>query len=54
MSISAVTASIPVKPPEVSAPKPPEVKPPEDTRTAEPVVLAPLPPGQGTRVNQLA
>lgn len=53
MSISSVTASIPVKPPEVES-KPPEVKPPEDTRTAQPTVRAALPPGQGTRIDQFA
>jgi hypothetical protein len=42
--------------PEASDPKAPDVKP--DTGTADasahqPVVLAPLPPGQGTRIDQL-
>ena len=55
MSISAVSPSIPVKPPESSPPKPPEVKADGDgTRTPQPTVLAALPPGQGTRINQLA
>ena len=58
MSISSIPASAPVKPPEPIEAKPP--KPPEDnaevgaSRTAQPTVLAALPPGQGTRVNQLA
>ena len=55
MDISAVSASIPVKPPEASEPKPPQVKPEGDgTRLPQPTVLAALPPGQGTRINQLA
>jgi hypothetical protein len=60
MSISSIAPSAPLKPPEASEPKPPEVKPPEVkveagvSRTAQPTVLAALPPGQGTRVNQLA
>jgi hypothetical protein len=45
-----------VKMPEASEAKAPEVKP--DAVTADggahqPVVLAPLPPGQGTRIDQL-
>lgn len=54
MSISAVTASAPVKTPEASEPKPPEVKTGDGTRMPEPTVLAALPPGQGTRIDQLA
>jgi len=54
MSIAAVSPSIPVKPPEASAPKPPVVPTEhEGTRTRQ-TMLAALPPGQGTRVNQLA
>jgi hypothetical protein len=56
MSVSAVTASPPVKLPEASEAKAPEVKPEADTADAgapQPVVLAPLPPGQGTRIDQL-
>jgi hypothetical protein len=53
MSISSVTASPPVKMPEASEPKPPDVKPDADASAPEPVVLAPLPPGQGTRIDQL-
>ena len=55
MSISSVTAS-PVKMPEVSEPKPPEAKPDADagsSRTPQPTLLAALPPGQGTRIDQL-
>jgi hypothetical protein len=66
MTITSVTATsvtppAPIAPPEASAPKKPE-KPPEvnnaaaadGTRLPQPTVLAPLPPGQGTRVDQLA
>lgn len=60
MSISSIPASMPVKMREPGELKPLEVKPPEAkaevgaSRTAQPTLLAPLPPGQGTRVNQLA
>jgi len=56
MSVSAVTASPPIKTPEASEPKAPDVKPDADAADAsahQPVVLAPLPPGQGTRIDQL-
>jgi len=61
MSISSVTASPPSSPvtaPEASAPKAPDVKPDTDADEAraaasQPPVLAALPPGQGTRVDQL-
>ena len=56
MSISSVTASPPVKPIETSEPQAPDVKPDavaNDADAAEPTVLAPLPPGQGTRIDQL-
>jgi hypothetical protein len=58
MSVSSITTAAPpapVKPPEATPPKP-EVKADSDSndsRTSQPT-LAPLPPGQGTRVNQLA
>jgi hypothetical protein len=57
MAISAVTAPVPIKAPEVSAPKTPDVQndaAADGTRTPQPTVLAPLPPGQGTRIDQLA
>ena len=58
MNISAVSTTIPVKPPEASEPKGPDVKIDGDaddgTRTPKPTVLAALPPGQGTRINQFA
>jgi len=56
MSVSAVTASPPVTMPEASEPKAPGVKQDADAADAgahQSVVLAPLPPGQGTRIDQL-
>ena len=56
MSVSAVTASPPTKTPETSEAKAPDVKPDAGTADAsapQPTVLAPLPPGQGTRIDQL-
>ncbi|MDI1262991.1 MAG: hypothetical protein PS018_07025 [bacterium] len=61
MNISAVAPPVAIKAPEVSAAPVAENKPdvqngaPADgTRTAQPTVLAALPPGQGTRIDQLA
>ena len=56
MSISSVTAPPPVQPIQTSEPKAPDVKPDGDANDAgapQPTVLAPLPPGQGTRIDQL-
>jgi hypothetical protein len=58
MTISSVTTLQPVKPPEPSEAKPPEVKSDSDADAAREAasqrpVLAALPPGQGTRVDQL-
>jgi hypothetical protein len=56
MSVSAVTTSTPVKTPEVVATNAPAVKPnagASDASAPQPTVLAPLPPGQGTRIDQL-
>ena len=56
MSVSAVTSSPAIKMPEASEPKAPDVKPEAagaDASPPQPVVLAPLPPGQGTRIDQL-
>ncbi len=53
MSVSSIAAPSPVKAPEASEQKAAEVKTDsnaDDSRT----VLAPLPPGQGTRIDQLA
>jgi hypothetical protein len=54
MSISAIAAPAPLRPPEPIEPKPPEVKAADDSRTSQPTVPAALPPGQGTRINQIA
>jgi hypothetical protein len=55
-SISSIPASAPVKAPEASAPKTPDVNTGGDTGDAsapQPTVLAALPPGQGTRIDQI-
>ncbi|NOJ41340.1 hypothetical protein [Bradyrhizobium australiense] len=61
MNVSAVTAPLATPAPETSALKTPDKAPdvqngaPADgTRTPQPTLLAALPPGQGTRVDQLA
>jgi hypothetical protein len=57
MSVSSIPASPPVTPPAPSQPQPPNVKNDADANTssrAQPAVAAPLPPGQGTRVDQIA
>ena len=59
MNVSAVPAPTPIKAPEASTPStpnPPEVNnngAADGTRTPQPTVLAALPPGQGTRIDQL-
>ena len=56
MNISSIPASAPVKPPEAAEPKAPEAKPDTDADKVgapQPTILAALPPGQGTRVDQL-
>ena len=55
-SISSVPASAPVNPPEASAPKAPDATVADEARAAasQPAVLAALPPGQGTRIDQIA
>jgi len=61
MAISAVPPPVQVKLPEASVLKV-DVRPPDvqnggaadGTRTPQPTVLAALPPGQGTRIDQLA
>jgi hypothetical protein len=54
-SISSIASPPPLKPPEVSPPKAPEVKTDTEANAgaSQPTVLAALPPGQGTRINQL-
>jgi hypothetical protein len=54
MNVSAVSPPIPLRPPESSVLKPPEVKLDREDRTPPPPVRAALPPGQGTRIDQLA
>jgi len=61
MNVSAVTAPVAMKAPEPSAPKilnkAPDVQngaAADGTRTPQPTLLAALPPGQGTRIDQLA
>ena len=56
MSISSVPPSLVVKAPDPVQWKAPEPKTDNDadTRGVQPTVLAPLPPGQGTRIDQLA
>jgi hypothetical protein len=56
MNISSIPASTPVTLPDTSTPKAPDVRADGDANDAgasQPPVQAPLPPGQGTRVNQL-
>ena len=56
MSVSSVIPTLVVKAPELIQWKAPEPKTADDadTRTAQPTVKAALPPGQGTRIDQLA
>ena len=60
MNVSAVASTVVVKPPEVPVFKAPDKTPDvqngaaaDGTRT-RPTQLAPLPPGQGTRIDRLA
>ncbi len=57
MSISAIAASAPVTAPDTGAAKAPDVQ--NDTNSgdateAPPPVVTALPPGQGTRIDQIA
>jgi hypothetical protein len=57
MNISSISAPTPINPPDTSASKTPDVQPNDDANdagAAQPQAQAPLPPGQGTRINQLA
>ena len=60
MSISSISSSPPpvqIKAPEASEPKGPDVKVDgdgDDASASQQAVQAPLPPGQGTRVDQIA
>jgi hypothetical protein len=54
--ISSISTSPPVKTLEAAEPKAPQAKPDPDSEKVgapQPIVLAPLPPGQGTRIDQL-
>jgi hypothetical protein len=56
MSVSSIPPSPPVTPPYTSPPQAPAVQADGDANdagAAQPPAQAPLPPGQGTRVNQL-
>ena len=56
MSISSIPASTPVKAPEAAEPQPAQAKPDADADKVgapQPTILAALPPGQGTRIDQL-
>ena len=56
MSISSIPASTPAKAPEATEPQAPQAKPDGDADKVgapQPTVLAALPPGQGTRIDQL-
>jgi hypothetical protein len=55
MSISSVTASPPVQPAATVQPQKPDATKDTDASDAgaQPPVPAPLPPGQGTRIDQL-
>ncbi len=57
MNISSIAASTPVNPPNPSASNATDVQPNDDASdagAAQPPVQAALPPGQGTRIDQIA
>jgi hypothetical protein len=57
MNISSISASTPVTPPDPVASKTPDQQTADDANdagAAQPPVQAPLPPGQGMRIDQLA
>ena len=61
MNVSSAPATVVVKPPEATVFKAPDKTPDvqngaaaDGTRTPQPTLVAPLPPGQGTRIDQLA
>ena len=61
MNVSSVAPTVVVKAPEVPVFKAPDRTPvvqngaaADGTRTPKPTQVAPLPPGQGTRIDQLA
>jgi hypothetical protein len=54
MNISSISAPTPVNPPDTSGSKTPDAQPNDDASAAQPPAQAPLPPGQGLRINQIA
>jgi hypothetical protein len=52
-SVSSASAPPPVTAPEVSATPAPQAKPEADDASSSQPAQAPLPPGQGTRIDQL-
>ena len=57
MNISPVSAPAPINIPDAVQPKSADVTPDGDTKdasAAQPAALAPLPPGQGTRIDQIS
>ena len=54
MNISSIAASTPVSPPSPVASKTPDAQTDDDAGAAQPPVQAALPPGQGTRIDQIA
>jgi hypothetical protein len=57
MNISSISAPTPVNLPDPNVSRTPDAQPDDnsnDVSAAQPPAQAPLPPGQGTRVNQLA
>ena len=57
MNVAAVTAPTPIKPPKPALAQAADVQngaAADGTRTPPPTVLAALPPGQGTRIDQFA
>jgi hypothetical protein len=56
MNISSIAASTPVQPATAVQPQKPDATNDQDANdagAAQPTVQPPLPPGQGTRINQL-
>ena len=56
MNVSSIPATAPATPPDTSAPKTTDVQASADSTdagAAQPQAQAPLPPGQGTRIDQL-
>jgi hypothetical protein len=54
MSVSSVSLPVPMTAAEASQPRPPEIATNTvDSPADRPPVVAALPPGQGTRINQL-